>query len=442
VSLRNQIHIRIFTAVIISLITGSAIAIWDAKQSVKEEVTSSFKLVKAMLEFTTALQQQPFEQNEKLWISYISSMQAVRHIKIEMSDLEDISTNILHSKIKDDRSNNESAPLWFTEIMTSDLPMLRRQITPPGHAPSMIVMADPSDEIVEAWQELLTLFWSIVAILSVLLITINSISNTIIQAVQEILTGLKKISCSNFSSSLPDSTINEFDIIAKGINELSYELKTAQRNNRELTYHSLNIQERERKSIAQELHDEMGQSLTAIKAMAVAIKQQTVSSPVAPETIIKTCDHLTGIIRSRMRALHPLSLAELGLGDTLKNLVNEWSIAHNAIKIDLHYENPLNNINNEVGIHIYRIIQECLNNVAKHSDASKVNVSLQSNAQQITLSVIDNGKGLTNSPTEQGFGLRGIRERAESQGGTFAIQSSPGEGVAIYTNLPIYGKPQ
>jgi Signal transduction histidine kinase, glucose-6-phosphate specific len=144
----------------------------------------------------------------------------------------------------------------------------------------------------------------------------------------------------------PDSTtknyrifsILEYDSIAKAINHMTDELNASQQENRALTQHTLAIQEDERQRLSQELHDELGQSLTAIKVMAVTAGR----SPVEPvdikqttNAIIVICDHLMTVVRSMMHQLHPLVLTELGLKATMEDLLNHWSLRNPELKLSI-----------------------------------------------------------------------------------------------------------
>jgi two-component system sensor histidine kinase UhpB len=140
-----------------------------------------------------------------------------------------------------------------------------------------------------------------------------------------------------------------------------------------------------------------------------------------------------------MRTLHPLSLSELGLGPTLNDLVDEWTRRHPVITIDLSYDDDLDALPDEMAIHLYRIIQECLTNIVRHSHADHATISLTKNnyqgRQDVFLNVIDNGQG--GSKDGHGFGIRSMRERVASLGGQFSYQSIANQGVTISVTIPL-----
>jgi two-component system sensor histidine kinase UhpB len=180
----------------------------------------------------------------------------------------------------------------------------------------------------------------------------------------------------------------------------------------------------------------MGQSLTAIKAMAVTCQQDGTDVKAVTSTIIDICDHLSVVVRSMMRTLHPLSLIELGLGATLSELVREWQRRSSELQFDLNYDDALEKLSRDITIHVYRIVQECLTNVVRHANASKVSILLVKRESKVWITVSDNGQG--NQLNSPGFGLLGMRERADNLGGTFTLKSIENEGVNVIVELPYW----
>jgi len=434
-SLRNQINIRMFFIALVILATGSIMAVWKAKQSVEDEVTSSFYLVSTMLDFSIkqAGKADQFKDSE-LWLNHISNIQEARHVRFELLK----NGQITRANILEDEQENPP-PAWFNSAINRDFPFLKKEIVLPGNTDSKIIIAtDPRDEILEAWEEFTTFLWSILPTIGILFLAINAVFNYIFKAVQNILTSLKKLTENKYDYQLPKYSINEFNDIAQGINTLAKSLNETRKSNKELIGHSLQIQEQERETMAKELHDEMGQSIAAIKAMAVTAQHSQDNVTQATDHIVSICDHLSQIISSRMRTLHPLSLDELGLGHTLQNLVGEWNRNHPKTNVHLFISEDIKSLSHEVSIHLYRIVQECLTNIAKHAAATKVDVRIeQKQIKHILLSVKDNGRGFDKALSKKGFGLRGIRERAESQGGLLAIDSDFGQGSRISVMLPM-----
>ena len=221
--------------------------------------------------------------------------------------------------------------------------------------------------------------------------------------------------------------------------------------NRQLTQLIQSHREEERKALARELHDELGQSVTAIKTIAVSIANRARDS--APEihanaqTIAAVAGHLYDAMHGIVRQLRPSALDNLGLPETLQDTIAGWRELHPEIEFTLQLSDELQNLGETVNITVYRIVQECLTNVVRHAAASRVAVTLQradgEAGPRLEISVRDNGKGMLdgNIPKDQHFGLLGIRERAHALAGSLEVESAPGSGTAVKVTLPLLAQP-
>lgn len=433
-SLRVLINLRITASVLLILIFSAIIAVWQARSSVEKEVDSSINLAVQMIEFV--FNQRPSShQEDEAWLQSFANMQPVRHLQITIKDNKsELSgeTNLLYSK-----DNENRAPIWFSKAVTGNLLSKNYDIKiADGSTKTIVITANPMDEISEAWGETKSYFWSIVLMLFIIFIAVNLVFNSMLQAVKAILAGLHQVETGHFGHVLPDFKISEFDAIAKEINDMSLALRTAQESNQALARHTMKIQENERQTLSRELHDEMGQSLTAIKAMAVTCQQAGTDVNAVTSSIVDICNHLAVVVRSMMRTLHPLSLTELGLGATLSELVREWQRRSPELDFDLDYDSSLEKLSHDVTIHVYRIVQECLTNVVRHAKASEVTILVTKRGNEVWITVSDNGQG--NQLNSQGFGLLGMKERAGNLGGKFKLESVDNGGVNVIVQLPYW----
>ncbi|MFW5447656.1 MAG: sensor histidine kinase [Methylophagaceae bacterium] len=440
-SLRTLINLRIVFSVIFILLLGGATAVWQARQSVAKEVQSSISLAVQMIEF--GFTQGPAEiKNNSAWLSQISALQETRHLQISVAREGEKPVKFLMQNITNELESRP--PAWFVQAVTTEYLTERYDVKmADGSSRTILITANPLDEITEAWGESKAFFWSVVVMLLVIFLMVNLVFNSMLRAVQNILFGLHQVESGKYDITIPQSKISEFDDIAVEVNDMSQALKIAQENNQALARHTMHIQETERRTMSRELHDEMGQSLTAIKAMAVTSKQENVDVQTIANSIIEICDHLAKVVRSMMRTLHPLSLAELGLGATLTDLTNEWHRRNPTLDIQFHYDEQLEKLDNEVAIHVYRVVQECLTNVVRHASASEVVVSVDrvmnsDGESRVELVVSDNGVG--GKVGAEGFGVLGMRERVENLGGQFSSESSTGKGMTITAWMPFIRK--
>ncbi len=202
-------------------------------------------------------------------------------------------------------------------------------------------------------------------------------------------------------------------------------------------------QERERKRIAAELHDSLGQQLLIIKNWAVLALRGLDGSKAVQEPldeISNTASHAVEEMRGIAYNLRPYQLEKLGLTAAIRGLVTRVSASSN-IRFSTEIEHVDGLFSQEVEISIYRIVQEALNNIVKHSQATEGRVLVHSNSGTLDLLIEDNGRGFTpaegSAPqqSQQGFGLVGIAERARMLGGRVVIDSAPGHGSRIQVSI-------
>ena len=220
------------------------------------------------------------------------------------------------------------------------------------------------------------------------------------------------------------------------------------RQNRLLTQQLFSLQEAERRHLARELHDELGQWLTAIQAEAAAICS---SSGIEREPEIyanaqaigNSATEVQSVIRRILQRLRPSLLDELGLTDSLQELAIQWRQHHPKIVFDLELDGNLGDLPEALNITLYRIVQEALTNIANHAQASHVKVWLRripgvaSEPKHLLLTMQDDGKGMDPSLPIKGLGMLGMRERVIASGGDFISHSAPGQGVRIEIRLPL-----
>ncbi len=211
--------------------------------------------------------------------------------------------------------------------------------------------------------------------------------------------------------------------------------------NRRLSLSHVSVQEDERKALARELHDELGQHLNAIKIDAVSIRDWSAGRMsevgAAARAIVQATDHVQGIIRDMLRRLRPAGLDELGLSAALEHLLEDWRARNPAIRAELAVTAAVDDLGERENITLYRIVQEGLTNVVKHAHAAQVRVALGRDAQGILLSIADDGSGAGDWASAAGLGLVGMRERLEALGGSLQVLSRAGGGFSIRAVLRV-----
>jgi signal transduction histidine kinase len=201
-------------------------------------------------------------------------------------------------------------------------------------------------------------------------------------------------------------------------------------------------QEEERRRIARDLHDQLGQQLTALRLTLETVKSVSAEYPDVRgqiETLQELARQLDRDIAFRVWELRPAALDELGLGAALAEYTGNWSKRF-GIHTEIRLTRPSGpRLAVEAETAIYRFAQEALNNVVKHARASRVDIVLEHTPEYVSLIVEDNGIGFDPSDLDtlgRGLGLTGMRERARLAGADLQVESTPGTGATLILRVP------
>lgn len=213
--------------------------------------------------------------------------------------------------------------------------------------------------------------------------------------------------------------------------------------NRRLTHLIQRHIEDERRSLARELHDELGQYVTAIKTFAVGIANKTKTQmpdiEANAQTIVAAANHIYDGIHNIIRQLRPGSLDNLGLSETLRDAVANWQAQNPHIAFSLNLSGKFDALGETLNINLYRIIQESVTNALRHAQAKSIDIKLTiTKTDELQMIIKDDGKGMDINTVDQTnhFGLLGMRERAQALHGSFNLDSAPKRGTTIYINIP------
>lgn len=309
---------------------------------------------------------------------------------------------------------------------------------------AIVVTLNTRIETARAWNNLRAvigvLFVSIFAVSILVYITINRM----LKPAQIIVMGLEKMRDGHLNTRLPSFDIDEWKRTSETINQLASSQEQVMADNKQLALKLLNIQEEDHRYIARELHDEFGQCLAGINAVAASIKQsaKTQSPELVAEinTISPITSHMMEVLRSMLTRLRPAEVDDLGLTTSLNKLVSSWN---NRSKGMTDYQLTLNGmidtLPEPLPVNIYRIVQECLTNIAKHAQAShaEVIITYQEN-HTIQLTISDDGiANIDEFDNTLGVGLLGIRERVMALGGNITLLAGQVGGLTVNISIPI-----
>jgi signal transduction histidine kinase len=223
-------------------------------------------------------------------------------------------------------------------------------------------------------------------------------------------------------------------------------LAEALSENRRLGQQAVELQESERRTLAREIHDELGQYLVAIHLDAASVRRASGSDRRTAEdaaaSIARHVDHVQAAVKRIIGRLRPAGLDELGLAAALESCIEAWQARLPHTRIVLQMNGHLDDLGEEANLALFRLTQECLTNVLRHAQAKLVNLEFldetsESGARTICFLARDDGVGADLAASRRGFGLPGMRERVLALGGQFDIRSTPGSGFEVRATVRV-----
>jgi signal transduction histidine kinase len=341
---------------------------------------------------------------------------------------------------------SDPAPAWFKgfygwlfgDFVRIEQPLTKRQPL----AGTVAAQPDAEAAVRQAWHQI-EIGLSIAGLLA---IGIGALSTLLIgQALMPargIVAGLKRLENGDFSHRLPGYRAAEFNQISRAVNDLSARLSDTTAQRVALTNRLFQVQEEERRALARDLHDEFGQCLAAVGALATVIEME--SRQDRPDlaqdarSILETTRRMTGTLRGALARLRSQEVEELGLEASLAQLVAGWNVqAAPQARFHLDVKGDLAALPLATAQNIYRIAQECLTNAARHGSPQDVRLQVERSIDGVALSVEDDGGGSPGKLAQaSGYGLLGIRERVTALGGDLSIGAAP-RGLRIAAVIPL-----
>jgi two-component system sensor histidine kinase UhpB len=343
------------------------------------------------------------------------------------------------------------APDWFAHLMA---PRVTRVIFPLRGGVRLIIDAQPSRAVLDAWDDITHLTSVGVA----MLVVVNTLAFwSVARALKPfpvIADGLERIQRGELAFRLPPLAGEEANTIGVAFNRMAqavedkvqaelqvHDAEARLEERREMASLADQRVEEERRLIAHELHDEFGQSVTAIRSLALAIATQAGTRDAATGDVARLISDEAARLYDAMHGLiprlAPLSLDVVGLTAALENLTRDWQRRHPALALSLHLELP-QALAADVTLAIYRVVQEGVTNALRHAQASRVDIDVRGDPYAIRVCVADDGLGLPDEWSRPGhFGLRGLSDRVQQVGGTFEIGNRESGGARLTAVIPL-----
>ncbi|MEJ0095073.1 MAG: ATP-binding protein [Methylocella sp.] len=437
---------------------GIAIAIfvtlYDSKSRIDSEIASGVNLGSLLIEY--ALDNVSVSPDPE---------EALKQLQLELSKVRHISVSYLPSPgealdAPPTSAQNSEAPKWFLDLFQAPKLVKSYPVFVNGRRAGQLVMwTRPSDEVAEIWGSLVFLTGLLGAVSISIVSLIALTARQTLKPLNDLMDGLGRLQRGQFDD-LGEIRIVELRDIGEQFNRLARSLARTEADNHLLIDRLMSIQEAERKELARELHDEFGASLFGIRAGAACIiedasseaneerMQEIVTRAAAISSLVDTIQKQNYRILERIR---PLILHQIGLVNAIGDLVNQWRAAHRDVECDVDLPEDRLALSEDVSLATYRIVQECLTNVARHAKAQFVRVAVQwlgpkegaaaeHDIHCIQVSIEDDGIGLP-PDLRFGFGLLGMSERVRKLGGRLTIGNGPHAGTLIEAIIPLAGSP-
>jgi len=440
-SLRLRLNLLLGMLSLLILVIGAATIVHNAERSVQAEMRSTANLAIRLLEAALAGGGEDARGVEAALLEQLGRLEATRHLEVRISGQGTESWRVQTRGLP----ARPPVPAWFAGLVDPPPTVLRRSLAVPGlPAGELMVRARPIDEITEAWQEARTAF-ALLLLLSLLTLGVVTLAiGRALAPVGEVVAALDALSRGDYSARVASRRArpggSELERIGSHVNELAETLERSVAQARDLARRSLDIQEQERRFLARELHDEMGQSLSAIRAIAFSLGREGAGrdreTAESARTIARVAGETYDTVRGMMHRLRPPALDELGLGRALQQLVTDWNARHAPAHCSLSADELGPALGDDADIHVYRIVQEALTNAARHAGAGVVRVALAAAGEGVLVIIADDGRGFDPERVRHGLGLVGMRERVNAMRGELAVDSAPGRGTRIRVRVP------
>jgi two-component system, NarL family, sensor histidine kinase UhpB len=444
-TLKFKLNLVVSFLLMLFMLGGLIFNIYNARDNVRAEVESTEKLTLYLFDTTILNNKDLGRSGLDKRLFKLQSLRHMRHVKIEFYNEDN---QLIDTNRDDTNLNVDEAPKWFESIINLAAPKWSSKIRLVRVDEKILgrieITPDPRYEYAEIWKQMKDAFLLVVIFFVLVNLLISFVVNVALKPTVIIHEALQNLGEGNLKSRLPEFETQELKNIGEKFNEMAGKLEYTIEQNHNLSRQLITLQEEERKSLARDLHDEFGQSLTAIQAdsqaaLAIAGKKcpEAVNSLEAINTISK---NLMKVVGSLLHRIRPQILDELGLEVAIEDLVSQWRSRFPEVTFELTIPETLGGrLPEAFQVAVYRMVQECLTNVSRHSGATKVAITLQAKSepkgQKLSVSIQDNGRGF-NPKKVSGFGLAGMRERFEGLGAELNIQSS-NKGTVVAALIPL-----
>ncbi|HZO23847.1 MAG TPA: ATP-binding protein [Steroidobacteraceae bacterium] len=442
--LRTRLNLVVTGLTAMFVLVLIAAEIEDTRSSVREEIEAANRVGSQLLGRLVAIYSR--EGGPQVVLEFLQQLGRVRANEVS---LWAPGGRVLYRSPPATYKAGREAPRWFEHLLA---PQAARHTFYLPDGVQLVVEANPSRAILDAWDDLTRLF----EIGTIMLVLVSGLAFWLVGRALApfpvIAMGLARIEAGDLAFRLPPLAGAEAHAIGAAFNQMAQAVQDKVRVERQAREAESRLEERrelarlveqrieeERRLIAHELHDEFGQSVTAIRSLAMAISTQSKDPTMtdAARLISQEASRLYDAMHGLIPRLTPLSLDTLGLADTLENLVRDWQRRYPDVALCARHALAAE-LGPSVTLTIYRVAQEGLINALRHAHATRVEIDLHAREDRIVLTITDDGVGLPADWARPGhFGLRGLADRVENLGGDFKVGNCEPHGVRLTAEIPL-----
>lgn len=406
------------------------INLYSLRSDINAELAASERLAKILLDASSLDQQHPPESANARLRALIDAA-PLRHLRISVDRPES-------------QQSTDATLTQLASLLGITAPTHQVERVTLGHQ-TLYITPNPASEIEERLGDTVRLCITLLLFSGATLLVAWWSAHRALAPVRDLEAGLQRLADGESDAALPRFDLREFKRIAGSIDQLASALNTSRAAQKQLSRKLIEVQEEERRTLARELHDETGQTLTAIGVTAAFLERnaQTLDS----QKIVECAQELRRDVRTNgeqlrtmLKRLRPHGLDSGGLGSALRELIAGWQ--QREASIDFHLEIPagLPILEEKQALVLYRVVQEGLTNVVRHSEARNCVVRIVLEARMLHVQIDDDGKGLPTAGKIRRGGLLGMEERLEMVGGKLEMQPGQPSGLQLRIVLPLSPK--
>ncbi len=451
---RTQLLVAVGLINLLAAFVAGGVSILNTRTATRVEIEASLEVAQRFVEATIKdldSQGKISQLNQELPLQ----LKHLRHVRIMFMDEIGQLTFVSPQSAQGEGAGVEPyVPTWFASLVRPQLVgRAVRVVAAEGSSP-VVIVGEPADEIAEAWNDFSSLAIVWLSLDAVILAVLYVVLGRMLDPLASLSKGMLHLEEGHYATRLDPPKIKELAVITQRFNTLAVALDTARDENSRLYRQLITVQEEERRTIANELHDEAGPCLFGITANASSIQnlvdqlpdKRTAEISRRVGEILSITERLKLMNRALLKKLRPGPLGRVKLAELLDELIVGFQRRHPGTEVQTSLGRLADSYGEAIDLTLYRCIQEGITNAIRHGYAEHLTIDLAEEpaarrngkrpSAKLALCIGDDGKGIA-PETPKGFGLTTMTERVRSLGGSCTIESAPLKGTMLHIEIPV-----